>query len=186
MTSVIDPFDIIHIQASYHFQFLNNKQKTSFIEKYIYLQNLGFNIALGIVLHPSYSKTKIVKTIKFLKDQGIKNIALKTFIGKYSGKEYPKDLSYKDKVFIKEYSIFKHEVDIASLNFNCFKKECLAGSRFFHINVDGNISNCDMIKMRINNIKAIASFDDLINNNNETYICQKESCFCFVVLKSNK
>ena len=58
ITSVIEPTDVTYLQASYHFRILNKNQNSKFIEKYIYLQNLGYNIALFILPRLKYFKKK--------------------------------------------------------------------------------------------------------------------------------
>lgn len=173
--SVLDPSNVAYIQPSYHFPFMNKKQKKIFIDKYLTLQSYGYNIVLGIVNHPRYNKNKMVKLIDSLRERGVNKISLKTFIGNYRGKTFPQDYDKKSIEFIKKHGLSKQELDIATLKFNRYKQFCLAGNRYFHINMDGTISDCDMLRNRLGNVKDISNFDEIIS---ERIFCKKKECYC--------
>jgi len=170
------PKENVILFPSYHYQFLKKRQQEIFIKKFLSLQESRYNIILLLVYDPNYTEEEMLDIIEDLKDQGIKNISLKAFIGSKHGKFFPKDNAVEYMTFMQNNALLKSEIDIATSRFNLFKKKCPAGDQYFHINVNGDISICDMTKIKIGNVKELSSFEEIAFKS--SFVCPKETCFC--------
>lgn len=163
--------------ASYHYKFLSYLQKIDFFKRFLYLQDKGFNIVFGIIYHPADDMEMVEKILDDAKQKGLRFVTVKTFIGEYNGKIFPKSYSRKHIKFIKKHATLDQEICIAKFKFSMYRKYCIAGFNYFHLSPDGIINNCDVLRNYITNVKDLSSFEELTNDGRVTF-CKEKICYC--------
>lgn len=148
---------------------------SSFIEKILYLQQKGFNILVGYVAHPVLF-SRIKQDIATLKSEGIQNVSIKIFNGKYNGKYYPDSFDTKQKEFLQCMEAAYPEFLILNQTHDYHGHLCQAGMKSFAMDRDGNLSRCSSVTENYGNLfEKQVSFDDKAKPCPETqYLCLHE------------
>lgn len=151
---LINPDKVININAALHI--LERERMgiaiDNFAKKVILYQNQGFNITVFYVLFPPLLK-RFLKDFKKLKNMGIKSIAAKTFKGVYNGKLYPEGYTTIERKKIKSFKD-DYKYNKLYLKGNMFFRGhlCNAGSKFFKIEVNGNVRRCPSSSCSLGNL----------------------------------
>lgn len=158
----VNPESVILIHAAFHLGELEKRKEgvKKYIEKYLYLQQKGFNIVLSYISYPPYFK-RLEKDFSFFREMGMNQISVKTFKGSYDGNTYPESYTPEQREMINKYSIFSIIDDIAAGQISHFKKICSAGTTFFIMDISGNLKRCSSIAKSYGNFfEGTYKFDD--------------------------
>ena len=170
----INPDKCLNINASVH---IVEREKSDlklrmFIEKMLYLQNKGFNIAAVYVAHPELFD-RIKSDIAYLKSSGIKNVNILIFRGWYNGKEYPSSFNAEQKDFLKSMTPSYYETETLEKSPNHHGHLCLTGQRSFVMDRNGNFTRCLSCHKSYGNL-----FEKSVRIDFKVKPCPKINCIC--------
>jgi MoaA/NifB/PqqE/SkfB family radical SAM enzyme len=168
----VSPEKVMVISASLH---VVEREKVDpkfekFIEKCLFLQEKGFRVVVNYVAWPPLL-TRIEKDFEYLKDKGIKNMTVFTFLGEYNGKSYPESYIENEIELISKLSTYKREIDILRCNTKYKGIRCEAGHKYFTAELDGTIYKCRSINIKHGNI-----LDGSFKPDKKNRKCTAENC----------
>ncbi len=150
---VIPPEKVLTINAALHIMERNKRKggQEKYIDKFLYLQDKGFDIRLEYVTYPPLFH-RLVKDIEHFRSQGIKVINLKIFRGTYRGKLYPESYTNDEKLVINSYAVDTREISILEeRKVNFFGMLCSAGKKSFRLDVSGQLTRCATLRKEYGN-----------------------------------
>ncbi|MGM0650350.1 MAG: radical SAM protein [Bacteroidota bacterium] len=167
----IDPDKVFVISASFHvIEREKQNMVKDFVDKCQYMQDKGFNVLANYLAYPPLLH-RMEKDLAMLNANGIETFVL-TFRGKYNGKNYPGSYTKKEIDMILKHTIDPDiEYKVAQQKFNFQDHYCEAGSKYFFINNEGDISRCATLTKKTGNI-----FSDPIPVDNSPAPCIADNC----------
>jgi MoaA/NifB/PqqE/SkfB family radical SAM enzyme len=141
--NAIPPESIEFIDVSIHIieREKRDKELDAFTEKFLYLQNKGYNILATYLAHPELFD-RMEADVSLLKNKGIENIKVKNFVGVYQDKQYPTSYNSIEKNLMLNLGMDDLEKQVLFNKHNYFGRFCSAGNRFFVMDRDGNLKRC--------------------------------------------
>jgi len=138
----VNPEKVILINASIHWDMRQQKQTLNdFIDKFLYLQQKGFQIVGSYVVYPD-ALHRYKEDIAYLKSKGLKHISSKVFHGVYEQKTYPASYTSSEIKDISELMDACIEMP-EYLEFYQFKGlRCSTGRTMLSMKPNGNIERC--------------------------------------------
>jgi hypothetical protein len=170
----INPEKSLFINAAVHITVREKKDKelTSYTEKMLLLQKMGFNVIAYYVVHPSLL-SRVKSDMAFLLSKGIQKVRVKVFRGVYMGKYYPFSFSTAEKKYIEDMDGDFPEFEILNKVHNYKGQLCRAGQRFFFMDRTGNLKRCSSLNRRYGNL-----FEKRIIYDTELRPCPIRKCGC--------
>jgi MoaA/NifB/PqqE/SkfB family radical SAM enzyme len=153
--NIVNPDKIFMLSASFHsLERKNKNERNEFVEKCLYLKHKGFNVVINYVTHPK-NIIHIDEDIKHFNELGFETFAI-ILRGTVDGRAYPESFEEKDIEIIKPYLLdFEIEYSCANGNLDFYGQKCEAGSKYFFMKPNGDISRCATLQKKIGNL-----FDD--------------------------
>jgi len=148
----VNPEKVIFLNASMHMTELVKRKDGvgKYVEKFLYLQDKGFNIYLTYVAYPTLLN-QIEKDVSFFKQQGIKKISVKYFHGMFDSKPYPLSYSMEEKEMISRNALNPVEADEYQEKPFFYGRQCAAGQKFFAMDMAGNLKRCTTLQKQYGN-----------------------------------
>ncbi|MFO7790089.1 MAG: radical SAM protein [Bacteroidales bacterium] len=167
----INPDKVFVISASFHvIEREKRNMVKDFTDKCQYLQDKGFKVLANYLAYPPLLN-RMEDDLIFLNKHGIGTFVL-TFRGKYNGKIYPEAYNSNNIDTIIKHTIEPDiEYHVSHKTLNYYGQYCEAGSKYFHINTNGDISRCATLTKKTGNI-----FSDPIPVDNSPAPCIANNC----------
>ena len=170
----VDSKRICSINASLH---IDEREKSKdgvakFLKKNLYLQELGFDIKLLYVTYLPHLR-RIKKDIEFFRAEGVKQIRIKVFQGKYKDKRYPRDYTDEQRDLIKELGITQRENELLVRRVSFLGRKCESGRTAFAMDLHGNVTRCITVKEKYGNF-----FDGTFKASSNQRRCPMRKCSC--------
>ena len=170
----VPPGKVLTMNAGIHILEREKKKDgvSKYIEKFLYLQDKGFNIRLEYVAYPPlFSRLK--KDMAFFASQGVKIVNLKMFRGTYNGKVYPHSYTEEEKEIISQKALDTREMEIMNENVNFYRRLCSAGETSFNMDPSGNLFRCLTVKECYGNF-----FSSKFRMDKKPRPCPAKKCGC--------
>lgn len=143
-----------------------------YLQKFLHFQQRGFKIWLVYITYPPLLG-RIEEDIKRFRSEGIKQIKLKVFQGKYKGRRYPRDYSDDERAFIKRLGLDNYEHQILTGRVSFLGSRCQAGHRAFTLDIAGNVRRCNTLKDEYGNL-----FEGTFKPGKSSRRCPNKKCSC--------
>ncbi|HXK82228.1 MAG TPA: radical SAM protein [Bacteroidales bacterium] len=168
---IVNPQKVFMLSASFHS--LERKEKAAreeFFNKCNYLKNKGFNVVVNYITHPD-SMDKMEEEIACINNKGFETFAI-ILRGMVGEKSYPEAFSENDMKIIKPHVIdFDIETKAAFGKLNYYGHKCEAGSKYFFVKPNGDVSRCATLQKKIGNL-----FDGTIVSDKQELPCIANNC----------
>jgi MoaA/NifB/PqqE/SkfB family radical SAM enzyme len=174
LADTVGPQRFTAIRANVH---ITEREKINdglkeFLRKFLYFQNLGFDIRLVYVAYPPLF-SRIKQDIESLREKGVKNIELKIFQGKLDGRRFPRDYTAGQRDFLLELGLSNYEKQILDSRVSFLGKLCRAGRLAFVMDPAGSVSRCNTLDENYGNL-----FEGTFKPGKSTRRCPARKCAC--------
>lgn len=165
---------VLSINASLH---ILEREKikdglNGFLRNFHYYLERGFNIRLTYVTYPPLIG-RIKEDIEQMKDNGIDQIDVKVFQGRYQGQKYPREYTNTERAFLRELGLDKDEEAILARRISFLGKKCQAGRKAFSMDICGNVTRCNTLTDEYGNL-----FDGTFVPAELSLRCTAKRCAC--------
>jgi len=143
-----------------------------YLRKFLHFQERGFNIQLVYITYPPLFG-RIEEDIKRFRGEGVKQIMIKVFQGKYDGRRYPRDYSDEEREFIKGLGLDSYEQEILACRVSFLGRKCQAGYRAFNMDMSGKVTRCSTLKDEYGNL-----FEGTFRSWKSPRRCSAKKCTC--------
>lgn len=174
LAEAVDSGRIYRINASVHIQ-EQEKIKDGvkeYLRKFLHFQERGFNIHLVYLTYPPLLG-RIEEDVKRFRGEGVKQIKIKMFQGKYEGRHYPRDYSNEEREFIKGLGLDNYEQEILACRVSFLGRKCRAGHRAFNMDMWGNVTRCSTLNDEYGNL-----FEGTFRPGGSSRRCSAKKCAC--------
>ncbi len=144
---VVPPGRVHSINATVHLEELTRRESgvDGYVDRFLFLQNRGFNIRLMYLTHPSLPD-RLVRDVETFRSRGIRNVYLKTFHGRYGDREYPMAFTRNERRLFKEQGAPRRELDIFDMETCFLGRRCDAGHIALDMDLAGNLTRCSSVR----------------------------------------
>lgn len=165
---------VVLIHTAFHLvELLKQKDGIKkYVDKYLFLQEKGFNIVLVYVTYPPFFD-RLEDDFSYFREQGILMTSTKAFTGYYNNLLYPDSYTEKEKELITRYSNFTTVDELAKSRISYYGRYCEAGKRFFVMDPSGNLKRCAATVKQYGNL-----FEGSFNPEKTSKPCPAEECTC--------
>ena len=116
-----------------------------FLRKFLHFQERGFDIRLVYVAYPPLFG-RIKQDLERFSSEGVRQIKVKVFQGKYEGKRYPRDYTDREQAIIRGFGLDNFEQQILDSRVSFLGRKCEAGHLAFYMDISGNVTRCVTLK----------------------------------------
>lgn len=168
----MDPERIFVINASVHVLSHSGKSMERFIDHFQYVRSKGFHIIASYVTYPElFKNNKIEKDFDFLKNRGVWPVIPLTYNGIYKKQTYPGHYTQEQLAVIYKLAQDKRELLNATGNMKFTDYLCVAGSRYFFMDIRGDVYRCVSDRTYLGNM-----FNHTFSSMGKTEPCRVDYC----------
>ena len=175
----INPKNVWGLNVAAHVLERENHDKnfSNFVNNVHILQDKNFTLFISYVFYPDLIN-RVESDFKFFKENGMKDVTLRPYIGSCNNLSYPASYSPEELEFLRIYGDKNYELGAAvsgvSFKDNC----CLAGKRTFYIDENGIARRCESLFKNGNSESYGNFFDDTFRIDKKEKVCTVEENIC--------
>jgi len=165
---------IVPIKANLH---ISEREKSKnglkeYLEKFLRFQERGFDIRLVYVAYPPLFG-RIKQDLERFRSEGVRQIEVKVFQGRYEGRRYPRDYTDQEQTFIRGFGLDNCEQQILTSRVSFLGRKCQAGHLAFYMDISGNVTRCVTLKENYGNL-----FEGTFRPGDSLRRCPVRKCGC--------
>ncbi|MGA2678239.1 MAG: radical SAM protein [Sedimentisphaerales bacterium] len=143
-----------------------------YLRKFHYFQDRGFDIRLVYVAYPPLLE-RMERDIEFFRKEGVRQIEVKVFQGKFEGRRFPREYSRQERDFLIKLGLGNDERQVLDSRVSFLGKKCSAGYMGFSMDPSGRITRCNTLDEEYENL-----FEGTFRPGSSPRRCPAKKCVC--------